>query len=128
MPDETTFQGQWGTALATFTQTGTFSAVIPLSKKLLALYSDNFPSAAGSIVLRASANPSGTGWPIITEGPVAAVGGTTLKILSFGSGTYYDISTATIPIPFFPYLVLQIGTAGTAGVAAGGTIVLVTGT
>lgn len=127
MPDENQLQPQWGTALATFTQRGTYSSPVTLNKRLVALYSDNFPTAAGSIDFRASANPSGTGWPIITEGPVAAVAGTALKILSFGSGTYYDLSTAGIPIPFVPYLILQIGTAGTTASALGGTIVLVTG-
>lgn len=126
MPADNTFQGQWGTALATFTQTGTYSSVVQLSRRVVALYSDDFPSAAGSLVFRASANPSGTGWPIVTEGPVAAVGGTIFKTLSFGSGTYYDLSAALIPIPQMPCLILQIGTAGTAGIAAGGTIVLVT--
>lgn len=127
MPLDNNFQPSWGTVLATFTQTGTFSGIVPLSKRLLALYSDNFPSAAGSIIFRASASPTGSGWPIITEGPVAAVAGTTVKMLSFGSGTYYDLSQTPVGIPVIPYLVLQIGTAGTAAVAAGGTIVLVTG-
>ena len=127
MPADNEFQPGWGTTLATFSQTGTYSAPIPLSKRIQALYSSDFPAAAGSITFRASASPTGTGYPIVTEGPVAAVGGTILKVLSFGSGTYYDLSAALIPLPYIPYLVLQVGTAGTAGVAAGGTIVLVTG-
>lgn len=127
MPPDAQFNPVWGTALATFTQTGTYSSPVQLNKRILALYSDNFPAAAGSVIFRASINASGSGLPVITEGPVAAVAGTQVKILSFGSGTYYDLSTAGIPIPFMPYVVLQVGTAGTAGVAAGGTIVIVTG-
>lgn len=127
MPADSEFQPGWGTALAIFTQSGTYSNVIPLSKQVVALYSDNYPAAAGSIVFRASASPTGTGWPIVTEGPVAAVAGTAYKVLSFGSGTYYDLSQTPVSLPFIPYLVLQVGTAGTAGAAGGGTIVLVTG-
>lgn len=127
MPSDAQFNPVWGTVLATFTQTGTYSSPVQLSKRIQALYSDNYPAAAGSVIFRASISASGSGLPIITEGPVAAVAGTQVKILSFGSGTYYDLSTATIPIPFMPYVVLQVGTAGTAGVAVGGTIVIVTG-
>lgn len=128
MPADSEFQPQWGTALAIFTQSGTYSSPLALSKRVVALYSDNYPAAAGSIVFRASANPSGTGHQIVTEGPVAAVAGTIYKVLSFGSGTYYALSQApTVPLPYIPYLVLQVGTAGTPGVAGGGTIVLVTG-
>lgn len=126
MPADYEINPQWGTALAVFANSGTYSSVIPLSKKIIALYSDTYPAAAGSVVFRASANPSGTGSPIITEGPVAALAGTAFKMLSFGSGTYYDLSTAPLPIPYIPFLVLQVGTAGTPG-AAGGTIVIVTG-
>lgn len=127
MPLDTQYQPAWGTVLATFTQTGTYSSVVALSKRLIALYSDNFPSAAGSIVFRASASQSGTGWPMQTTSPVAANDGTILKTLAFGSGTYYALNTIIAAFPIAPYLVLQIGTVGTAGVAAGGTIVLVTG-
>lgn len=127
MPDDALFQSLWGTAQATFTQTGTFSSVVPLNKKVVALYSDNFPSAAGSVVFRASASPTGTGWPVQGANGVAAGDGTVLKLLAFGSGTYYALNGAVGATPYIPYLVLQVGTAGTAGVAAGGTIVLVTG-
>lgn len=127
MPDDITFTPQWGTTLATFTQTGTFSSVVPLNKRLVALYSDNFPSAAGSVVLRASASPTGTGWPVQSANGVTAGDGTILKLLAFGSGTYYDVRSVLGAVPYMPYLVLQIGTAGTTAVAAGGTIVLVTG-
>jgi hypothetical protein len=121
MPSDNQFQPAWGTVLATFTQTGTFSAVVPLSKKIVALYSDNYPAAAGSIVVRASVSPTGTGWPVQTGD------GTALKVLAFGSGTYYSFNSLNAPMPYIPYAVLQIGTAGTAGVAAGGTVVIVTG-
>lgn len=127
MPADSVFQPVWGTALATFTQTGTYSSVVPLSKRLVGLYSDNFPSAAGSVVFRASASPTGTGWPIQSANGVAAGDGTVMKLLAFGSGTFYALNGAVAPLPLIPYLVLQIGTAGTSGVAAGGTIVLITG-
>ena len=127
MPLDSVYQPAYGTALATFTQTGTYSAVVPLSKRVVALYSDNYPAAAGSVVFRASANPSGTGWPVITASPIAAGDGTILKTLAFGSGTYYSLNSLVTVIPIMPYVVLQVGTAGTAGVAAGGTIVLITG-
>lgn len=127
MPADSQFNPTWGTALATFTQTGTYSSPVQLNKRIQALYSDNYPAAAGSIIFRASISASGSGYPVMTEGPVAAVAGTQFKVLSFGSGTYYDLSTAGIPVPFVPYCVLQVGTAGTAGIVAGGTIVIVTG-
>lgn len=127
MPLDNTFQPGWGTVLATFTQTGTFSSVVPLSKRIHALYSDNYPAAAGSIVVRASASPTGTGWPVQTANGVAAGDGTVLKLLAFGSGTYYDLRSVLGGVPFIPYAVLQVGTAGTAATAAGGTIVIVTG-
>lgn len=127
MPSDNQFQAAWGTTLATFTQRGTYSSVVQLSKHIIGLYSDDYPAAAGSIVFRASANPAGTGWPVQSANPVAAGDGTIMKLLAFGSGTYYALNSAVSPIPYMPFVVLQIGTAGTAGVAAGGTIVLVTG-
>ena len=127
MPDDSQYQPQWGTAHATFGQSGTYSSVVPLSKRVVALYSDNFPSAAGSVVFRASLSPVGSGWPVQSANGVAAGDGTVLKLLAFGSGTYYDVRSVLGVAPLIPYLVLQIGTAGTTGVAAGGTIVLVTG-
>ena len=122
MPTSDQFQTTRGTVLATFTQTGTYSGTaIDLGGGwLVGVYSDNFPSAAGSLTFRAAHAPTGTGWPVQTAD------GTALKVLAFGSGTYYTISHApwiTAPIQ---YVTVQIGTAGTAGVAAGGTIVLVT--
>ena len=116
------FQTTRGTVLATFTQTGTYSGTaIDLGGGwLVGCYSDNFPSAAGSLTFRASHAPTGTGWPVQTAD------GTALKVLAFGSGTFYSLGYApwfTAPIQ---YVTVQIGTAGTAGVAAGGTIVLVT--
>ena len=114
------FTPRLGTALATFTQTGTYSSVAHLRGRLVALYSDDFPSAAGSIDFRASWNPSGTGYKVQTPD------GTVLKLSAFGSGTYYSISNTPMFTQSVGYLVMQIGTAGTAGAAAGGTIVLVT--
>ena len=122
MPNSQDFQNTRGTALAIFTQTGTFSAPIDLGGGwLVGCYSDNFPSAAGSLTFRSSWAPSGTGYPVQT------LDGTVLKVLSFGSGTFYSLGHAPWNTAPMQYVTVQIGTAGTAGVAAGGTIVLITG-
>lgn len=120
MPADNEFQSTRGTALVTFGQTGTYSAPAQLNGWLVGCYSDNWPSAAGSLILRAGWSAAGAGYPVQT------LDGTALRVLSFGSGTFYTLGHApwhTVPIQ---YLTIQIGTAGTAGVAAGGTIVLVT--
>lgn len=123
MATSTQFNTSRGTALATFTQTGTFSGTaIDLGGGwLVGMYSDNWPGAAGSITLRSSYAPTGTGLPVQT------LDGTILKVLAFGSGTYYSLGHAPWNTAPLQWVTLQIGTAGTAGVAAGGTIVLVTG-
>ena len=114
------FQIHHGTTVATFTQTGTYSTTVDMSgANIVALYSDNWPSAAGSLILRASWNPNGTGYPVQSSD------GTPVKVLAFGSGTYYAIGEWPFETHGIQYLTLQVGTAGTAGVAAGGTIVLV---
>ena len=115
------FQNTRGTVLATFTQTGTYSAPVDLGGGwLVGAYSDNFPSAVGSIVFRSSWSPAGSGYPVQT------CDGTVLKVLSFGSGTFYALGHAPWNTAPLQYTTLQIGTAGTAAVAAGGTIVLIT--
>jgi len=119
MPFDIDFQPRLGTALATFTQTGTMS-LVQLNGRLVGLYSDNYPAAAGSIDFRASFTPGGTGYKVQTPD------GTVLKLAAFGSGTYYSIGNSPMFTQPIGYIGLQIGTAGTAGVAAGGTIVLVT--
>lgn len=106
-----------GTALATFTQGGTFSAVVDMGGcTLLALYSDNWPGAAGSVTFRASASPTGTGWPVAIET------GVPMRVTGFGSGTYYSLTPGTVIRA--PYLRLQVDAGGTAGIAGGGTVVL----
>lgn len=121
MPDSSQFQSTRGTVLATFTQTGTFSSAVDLGGGwLVGCYSDNWPSSAGSLTFRASWDPSGTGWPTQTWD------GTALKVLSFGSGTFYSIGAAPMVTAPMQYVRVQIGTAGTSAVASGGTIVLVT--
>ena len=120
MAQDQDFQPRLGTAITTFTQTGTYSSQVQLNGRLVGLYSDNFPSAAGSIDFRASYTPGGTGYKVQTPD------GTVLKLSAFGSGTFYSIGNAPMYTQPIGYLGLQIGTAGTTGVAAGGTIVLVT--
>jgi hypothetical protein len=116
------FQNTRGTVVATFTQTGTYSAPIDLGGGwLVGCYSDNFPSAAGSLLFRSSWSQSGTGYPVQT------LDGTVLKVLSFGSGTFYSLGHAPWNTAPLQYVTIQIGTAGTAAVAGGGTIVLITG-
>lgn len=120
MPDPTSFQDRRGTALATFTQTGTYSNVVDLGgMRLSGLYSDNFPSAAGSITFRSSWSATGTGWPVQTND------GTVLKVLAFGSGTFYTFGEPRWPTDAMHYTTLQIGTAGTSASSTGGTIILI---
>lgn len=120
MAADAEFQPRLGTAHATFTQTGTMSRPIQLNGRLVGLYSDNFPSAAGSIDFRAGWSASGTGYKVQTPD------GTVLKLAAFGSGTFYGIGNTPMFTEAIGYLTLQIGTAGTTAAAAGGTIVLVT--
>lgn len=116
------FQNTRGTVLATFTQTGTYSNAINLGGGwLVGCYSDNYPAAAGSLLFRSSWNESGTGYPVQT------VDGTVLKVLAFGSGTFYSLGHAPWNTAPLQYITVQIGTAGTSGAAGGGTIVLITG-
>ncbi len=121
MAESNQFNVTRGTVLATFAQNGTYSAPVDLGGGwLVGAYSDNWPGVAGSFTLRSSWNASGTGYPVQT------LDGTVLRILNSGSGTYNTLGHSpwiTAPIQ---YLVLQVGTAGTAG-AGGGTVVLVTG-
>ncbi len=122
MANSSDFQNGKGTAQAFFTQNGTYSSIVDLGGGwLTGMYSDNWPGAAGSVVIRGvSWSQSGTGYPVQT------LDGTVLKILNSGSGTYNTMGHSpwiTAPIQ---YCILQVGTIGTAGIAAGGTIVLIT--
>ena len=117
------FQVSRGTALATFTQRGTYSAPVYLGGGwLVGMYSDNWPTAAGSVDFRSAWGGAGTGYL------VQNLEGTVLKLSAFGSGTMYTMGYVPWLTAGLEYVILQIGTAGTAGVAAGGTIVLVTST
>lgn len=121
MANSQDFTPQRGTALATFTQTGTYSNAVYLGGGwLVGMYSDTWPSAAGSIDFRSPWNGAGSGYK------VQNFDGTVLKLSAFGSGTMYTLGYAPWVTAALEYVVLQVGTAGTAGVAAGGTIVLVT--
>lgn len=115
------FQSRRGTVLATFTQTGTYSNALDLGGGwLVGCYSDNWPTAAGSLTFRAAHTPGGTGWP------VQSADGTALRVLSFGSGTFYSLGYAPFITAPMQFCMVQIGTAGTSAASGGGTIVLVT--
>lgn len=121
MAESNQFTTTRGTVLATFTQGGTYSTAVDLGGGwLVGCYSDNFPSAPGSVTFRASWNASGTGYPVQT------LDGTVLKVVPFGSGTFYTLGHAPWITAPLQYAIVQVPAAGTAGVAAGGTIVLVT--
>lgn len=120
MANDSDFQPHLGTALTTFSQRGTYSAPVQVNGQLVGLYSDNFPTAAGSIDFRTTWNPTGTGYLVQTPD------GTVLKLSAFGSGTFYSFGNAPqYTRALGGFVTLQIGTAGTTGVVAGGTIVLV---
>jgi len=115
------FQSRRGTVLATFAQNGTYSAWVPLNGRLVGLYSDAFPSAAaGSITFRANWSATGTGHPVQTND------GTVLRVLAWGSEQFVQFGDPRWPTSALGYVMLQLGTAGTATAAAGGTIVLIT--
>jgi hypothetical protein len=113
------FQPRLGTALATFTQTGTFSSWVQLNGRLVGLYSDNYPAAAGSIDFRTNFTSTGPGYQVRNDG-------TQLKLAAFGSGTVYGFGNSPMFTSALGYVGLQIGTAGTAAIAAGGTVILIT--
>lgn len=119
MPTPNQFQTRRGTVLATFTQTGTYSSAVDLGGlNLIGAYSENWPSVAGSLTFRASPTSDGTGMPILNEAAIP------YRVTTFGSGTFAQFQPGSV-IQAAQYLRLQVGTAGTAGVAAGGTIVLI---
>ncbi len=120
MATDAEFQPRYGTALAVFTQTGTYSNAVPLNGRLIGAYSPNYPAAAGSLTFRASWDANGTGYPVQTND------GTILRVLAFGSGTFYEFGASPWLTNGFGYVTIQVGTAGTAANAAGGTIVLIT--
>lgn len=119
MPAPTDFQPRLGTVAVTFTQTGTYSSVADMGgMALVGAYSPNYPAAAGSLTFRASPTAAGTGYPLANEAGVA------LKINPFGSGTFYAFQPGSV-VQAAQFLIAQVGTAGTAGAAAGGTIILI---
>lgn len=121
MPALSDFQNARGTALATFGQNGTYSSLVDMGGlRLVGIYSHNYPAAAGSVTFRAVWDASGSG----TGFPVADNAGVPYRVTSFGSGTYYSFVLGTVPMAA-QYVRLEVGTAGTPGVAAGGTIVIV---
>jgi hypothetical protein len=115
----TDFQNRRGTVAVTFTQTGTYSTVADMGgMDLVGVYSPAYPAAAGSLTFRASFDPAGTGYPVYTEASVLA------RVNPFGSGTFYSFTPGSVPVSA-PFLIVQVGTAGTTAVAGGGTIILV---
>jgi len=118
------FQNGKGTALATFTQGGTYSNIVDLGGGwLTGMYSDDWPGVAGSVFFRAVPwSQSGTGYQLQT------LDGTVLKALNFGSGTFISLGHAPWNTAPMQYCIVQVNAGGTAGVAAGGTMVLVTST
>ncbi len=124
MANSQDFQNGKGTALATFTQGGTYSNIVDLGGGwLTGMYSDNWPGAAGSVFFRGvSWSQSGTGQLVQTAD------GTVLKMLNFGSGTFVTMGHSPWITAPLQYVIVQVAAGGTAGVAAGGTMVLVTST
>ena len=120
MANDNEFQPRLGTALATFTQRGTFSTMVQINGRFVGLYSDNYPAAAGSIDFYSGFSPSGTGYPVQTPD------GTVLKLSAFGSGTVYSFGNSPMFTSALGYVGMRVGTAGTTGIVAGGTIVLIT--
>lgn len=119
MPTPNQFQTRRGTVLATFTQGGTYSAPVDMGGlNLVGLYSDNWPSAAGSLTFRSTFDAAGTGWPILNEG------GVPYRVSAFGSGSFVQFQPGSAIIAA-QYLTVQVQANGTAGIAAGGTIVLI---
>ncbi len=116
------YQSGKGTAQVYFTQTGTYSSIADLGGGwLVGMYSDNWPGGAGSVIIRGvSWSQSGTGYPVQTAD------GTVLKVLASGSGTYQTLGHSPWITAPLQYVMLQVGTLGTAGIAAGGTMVLIT--
>jgi hypothetical protein len=119
MPTLDEFQNAYGTVLATFAVNGTYSAVVETrGMAVMGLYvSGALGSNAGSATFRASASPTGTGFPVHTEA------GALYRLNPFATGTYYQITAGSLV--FAPYLRIEVGTGGTPGHAAGGTVVLV---
>lgn len=118
------YQNSRGTAQATFTQGGTYSTMVDLGGGwLTGMYSADWPGAAGSVFFRGVPwSQSGTGYQLQT------LDGTVLKALSFGSGTFLSMGHAPWITAPMQYCIVQVAAGGTPGVAAGGTIVLVTST
>ncbi len=117
-PSSASYQNTSGTAVATFAQNGTFSSIVDMGGLVLAgIYADAWTGAA-PISFRGLANASGTGYPLTTTD------GTAVALAAFGAGTFYTFPRSQQPFGV-QYLILQVGTAGTATGAAGGTFVLI---
>lgn len=116
------FQTTRGTVLATFAQGGTYSAATDLGGGwLMGIYSDNWGGAAGSVLFRASWSAAGTGYSVQT------LDGTALKVLAFGSGTFYTLGHAPWNTAPLQYIRVEVPPSGTTANVAGGTMVLITG-
>lgn len=122
MGNTTDFQSSYGTALVTFATHGTYSSMVDIrGGHISSIYAVSWAgSNTGSIAFRASHSPVGTGFPVHT------FNGTIFRIPVFAAGTFYMMESSPFETPALPFVILQVGTAGTMGHAAGGTIVLVT--
>lgn len=123
MPSPFDFQSRRGTVQVTFSQTGTYSTWADIGgMKLVGVYSPAWPAAAvGSVTFRTDlapggSNTGGTGFPVVNEANVL------FKANPFGSAALYAFTPGTVLNQ--QYLLLQVGTGGTANVAGGGTIIL----
>jgi hypothetical protein len=119
MPIPTDFQGRRGTVAVTFTQNGTYSTWADMGgMRLVGLYAPAWPGGAGSLTFRASWDGAGAGQVLANEA------GSPLRVVSFGSTNYVSFTPGTVPIAA-RFVACEVGTAGTAGVAGGGTVYLV---
>lgn len=119
MPSPSDFQNRLGTVPVTFTQTGTYSSIADMGgMALVGVYAPAWPGGAGSLTFRALPSATGTGYPLVTEANVV------YRVNTFGSDTFYTFQPGSVPLAA-QYLIVQVGTAGTAIAASGGTIILV---
>jgi hypothetical protein len=118
-------QNTRGTTAAFFTPNGTYSSMIELGGgNLVGVFSPNWPSNGGTLFIRADIDPNGTGYPAVYSSAKVGNQGTSILLTTWGSGTYFVLDPTLTDA--FEYIRFAVGTAGTAGIAAGGTIYCIT--